>query len=167
MSVDTDLHPGWRVVQTKRHKERSTGARLVEDGLPTYLPLLLQWPPPTVGSEVGPLFPGYLFVWVSPLDFHRVSRTAGVRGFVTFGGVPPRLDDSVIEYLRAREGEDGIIRADLLPAGAEVVITDGPLRGLVAVIERRLTGRQRVLVLLDILQRSTRVEMPETWVRQA
>jgi transcription antitermination factor NusG len=54
-----------------------------------------------------------------------------------------------------------------MPAGREVVIRDGPLRGIVAVVERRLTGRQRVLVLIDILQRQTRVELPEKWVREA
>ena len=44
---------------------------------------------------------------------------------------------------------------------------DGPLRGMAAILERRLNGRQRVLVLLEILQREARVEMPERWVRQA
>jgi hypothetical protein len=35
----------------------------------------------------------------------------------------------------------------------------------VAIVERRLTAHERVLVLLDLLQRQTRVEMPERWVR--
>jgi transcriptional antiterminator RfaH len=157
----------WRVVETKRHKERATQAALEQIGVRTYLPLLHQWPRPIVGSEIGPMFPGYVFAHATAGDFHRVGRTAGVRGFVTFGGVPACLDDGAVEFLRHREGPDGIISADPLPAGAEVLITDGPLRGLVAVVERRLTARQRVLLLLDILQRQTRVEMPERWVRQA
>jgi len=48
-----------------------------------------------------------------------------------------------------------------------VRVTDGPWRGLVAILDRRVSARERVLVLLDILQRQTRVEMPETWVRLA
>jgi hypothetical protein len=88
----------WRVVETRRHKERAAQAALAQVAVPAYLPLLQQWP---------------------------------------------------------------------RPAGAEVVVTEGPLRGLVAVVERRLTARQRVLLLLEILQRQTRVEMPERWVRQA
>jgi transcriptional antiterminator RfaH len=113
------------------------------------------------------MFPCYLFLCVAPRDFCRVGRTAGVRGFVNFGGVPAWLDEAAIEFLRAREGLDGVIRGNPLPPGAQVMIGDGPLRGLVAVIERRLTARQRVLVLLDILQRQTRVEIPEKWIRQA
>jgi transcriptional antiterminator RfaH len=157
----------WYVVETKRHKERAAQARLDERDLETYLPRLLLWPRPAVGSDVAPMFPGYLFVRLSVLDFHAVGLTAGVRGFVTLGGLPAALDPSVVDYLRGREGPDGIIRTNPMPAGREVVIRDGPLRGIVAVVERRLTGRQRVLVLIDILQRQTRVELPEKWVREA
>jgi hypothetical protein len=42
------------------------------------------------------------------------------------------------------------------------VVTDAA-----AILEQRLSGRERVLVLLDVLQRQTRVELPETWVRLA
>src|SRR5207247_1127493 len=82
-------------------------------------------------------------------------------------GEPPRPDDGVIDFLRSREEPDGIIEARPLPSGSAVRVTDGPWRGLVAVLERRVSARERVLVLLDILQRQTRVEMPETWVRLA
>jgi transcription antitermination factor NusG len=159
---------GWFVVHTKRHKERATGVRLEQEGLEAYVPLLFQWPRPAVGSAVGPMFPCYVFVRAgTPRDFHRIGRTPGVHGIVRFGGTPLPLDDSAVAFLRSREGADGIIRSEPLPAGQEVRITRGPLQGLVAVVEQRLTARQRVRVLLDILQRQTRVELPEKWVRQA
>ncbi|HLK10824.1 MAG TPA: transcription termination/antitermination NusG family protein [Candidatus Binatia bacterium] len=157
----------WRVLQTHRHKERAAEARLACEGVRTYLPLLLQWPRPAVGAPVGPMFPGYLFAQVRERDFLRVSRAPGVRAFVTFGGVPAELDPSAVAFLRGREDADGVIRVDALPERTEVVIDEGPLRGLVGLVERRLTARQRVLVLLDLLQRRTRVEVPEQWVRRA
>lgn len=158
---------GWFVVRTKRHRERLAEARLAQIGLEAYLPLLLQWPRPAVGSDVGPMFPSYVFVQATmPDDFYRISRTAGVHGFVTFGSAPAPIDASAVAFFRSREGVDGVIRSDPLPRGREVQITNGPLRGLVAVVEQRLTGRQRVRVLLEILQRQTPVEMPERWVRQ-
>jgi transcription antitermination factor NusG len=168
-SFDTspDVTTSWFVVRTKRHKERLAQVRLVERGIETYVPMLHQWPRPAVGSDVGPMFPSYVFVHATlPHDFHRISRTVGVHGFVAFGGAPVPLDEPVIRFFRAREGTDGIIRSEPLPAGREVQITTGPLRGLVAVVEQRLTGRQRVRVLLEILQRQTPVELPERWVRQ-
>ena len=158
----------WYVLETKRYKERAVQGHLAREGTQnTYLPLLLQWPRPAVGSDIGPLFPGYLFAQMQPQDLHRLLRTAGVRGVVTFGEDPARLDDAVIAFLRSREGADGVIRANPPPTGREVVITDGPLRGLLAIVEQRLTARQRVVVLLDLLRRQTRIEMPERWIRLA
>ena len=72
--------PSWRVVATRRHKERFAEASLRQLGVGTYLPLLLQWPRPAVGTEVGPMFPGYLFTCVKPCDMSAVDRTPGVRG---------------------------------------------------------------------------------------
>ena len=167
MSANGEESIPWRVVQTQRHKERATQVRLAQAGLVTYLPLLRQWPRPAVGGDIGPMFPSYVFVRATLAHFHRVAHTPGVRGFVSFTDQPAHLDDSVIAFLRSREGGDGVISADPLPTGHAVEITDGPLRGLVAVLERRLTGRQRVLVLLEILQRETRVELPDRWVRLA
>jgi transcription antitermination factor NusG len=164
---EAEQRTAWFVVRTKRHKERATQARLEQVGLEAYLPLLRQWPRPAVGSEIGPMFPSYLFVRAAlPADFYRINRTAGVHGFVTFGGAPAPIDDAAIAFFRVREDPDGLIRCDPLPRGREVQITSGPLRGLIAVVEQRLSGRQRVRVLLDILQRQTPVELPERWVRQ-
>jgi len=157
----------WYVVHTQRHKERAAQVSIEQDGLLTYLPLLRQWPRPAVGAEVGPMFPSYVFVRAAATDFHRIDHTAGVHGLVTFGGEPATLDDSVVMFLREREGPDGTIVSEPLPAGCAVRIMDGPLRGMAAILERRLSSKQRVLVLLEILQREARVEMPERWVRQA
>jgi transcription antitermination factor NusG len=162
-----DRMTGWFVVHTKRHRERLAQVRLAEAGVETYLPLLLQWPRPAVGSDVGPMFPSYVFAHATiPDDSHRICRTAGVHGFVTFGSLPAPIDPSVIAFFRAREGEDGVIRAEPFAAGREVQVVSGPFRGLVAVVAHRLGARQRVRVLLEILQRQTAVEMPERWVRQ-
>ena len=166
MSIESYPQPdAWRVVTAHRHREAVARVRLVQQGLETYLPLLRRWPRPPVGSDVGPLFPGYVFVRAARARFHQIIRTPGVVDLVVFGGEPARLDDGVIDFLRSREEPDGIIEARPLPSGSAVRVTDGPWRGLVAVLERRLSARERVLVLLNILQRQTRVEMPETWVR--
>ena len=77
------------------------------------------------------------------------------------------MGPEVITYLRGRAGADGVIEISPVVAGCPVTITSGPLRGLDAVIERPLTARQRVLVLLDLLHRPTRVELPEGWLRLA
>jgi hypothetical protein len=158
---------GWIVVQVKRHKERAVQANLARDGIPAYVPFLRQWPRPAVGGDVGPMFPGYVFCQPASGQLSGVSSCCGVLRLVSFGDGPARVGPEVVAYLRARAGADGVIEIDPVVAGREVTITDGPLRGLAAVVERRLTARQRVLVLLELLQRRTRVELPEHWLRLA
>jgi len=142
-------------------------ANLAREGIATYLPLLRQWPRPAVGSDVGPMFPGYVFCQPLPDQLGAVTSCCGVVRLVTFGDGPARVGQEVVAYLRSRAGTDGVIEIDPVVAGREVTITDGPLRGLAAIVERRLSARQRVLVLLELLQRQTRVELPEQWLRLA
>lgn len=155
------------VVRAKRHRERVVHATLLREGIPVYVPLVHQWPRPTVGGGVVPLFPGYVFCRPSRVQLRTVSTTTGVMGFLTFGDGPALVRADVVGYLRSRAGADGVITVEPELEGREVTITDGPLRGLHAVIERRMSARQRVLVLLDLLRRPTRVELPETWLRLA
>jgi len=158
----------WYVVATQRHRESVASVFLRQRGVPTYLPVMEQWPPPAVGSPVGPMFPGYLFVRLSLMNSsHLVLRTNGVKAFVCFGGGPVPVSDDVIEFLRTREAPDGVIRCGAASDGArEVRIVNGPFRGWTAVLEKRLPARQRVTVLLNLLQRDMSVELPERWVRR-
>ena len=162
------MHKEWFVVQTKRHREQLAQVSLAERGVGAYLPRIVQWPRPAVGSAIAPMFPSYLFVQANmPDDFYRICWTTGVKAFVVFGGLPIPLDSSVIDFLRGREGPDGLIRCgETFQQGREVKIVGGPFRGLVAVVEQRLPARERIRVLMHLLQRETSVELPETWVRQ-
>ncbi len=159
----------WYVLQTQRHRERVAQVVLAEHEVPSYLPRILQWPRPAVGSAIAPMFPGYLFVlatWAN--DFGRIERTPGVKEFVRFGNEPATVDERVIAFLRSREGADGLIHCEAgVQEGTEVRITHGPFRGLTAIVEQRLPARERICVLMNLLQRETRVQLPEKWVRQA
>lgn len=156
----------WYVVETKRHREQVAGAFLAQHGIASYLPRIAQWPRPAVGSEVVPLFPGYLFVRVALEDqYQRVTRMVGVKTFVSFGGFPVPLADDTIDTLRRREGPDGLVRCDAIDDPREVEVIDGPFRGLTAVVEQRCAPRDRVRVLMHLLQRQASVELPERWVK--
>ncbi len=155
------------VVRTKRHRERLVRAALIREGVPVYVPMIHQWPRPAVGSDVVPMFPGYVFCRPSGGLLRTVATAVGVAGFLSFGDGPALVRAEVVGYLRSRAGEDGIIVVEPQFQGREVTITEGPLRGLHAIIERRMTARQRVLVLLELLKRPARVEVPERWLRLA
>lgn len=157
--------PSWYVAQTKRYAEQRASLQLRRRGLMSYLPLYVEWPRPPIGSDIRPLFPGYLFVRALETQCGLVLRSPGVRGLVSFGDAPATVDGAHIDLLRSREGPDGLIRRpNDLAVGSDVRVIDGPFRGLRAVLERRLPARDRVLVLLSILRRETQVELPDSYI---
>ncbi len=159
----------WYVVQTNRYREQVARMFLAQRGVMSYLPQIVQWPPPAVGSEVAPMFPGYLFVHTTLTDTaYQIATTPGVKSFVSFGDHAAAVDAAVIEILRSREGPDGLIRCGTsLPENCRVEIVGGPFRGLTAVLQQQLRAHERVRVLIDILQRQTPVELPGKWVKRA
>ncbi|MBP1685012.1 MAG: NusG antitermination factor [Deltaproteobacteria bacterium] len=167
--VNNRYGAAWYVLRTQPHRERVAEQFLAERNVASYLPQMARWPGPVLGAAIRPIFPGYLFVFTVLAEAAvRIMRTPGVREFVRFGGEPASVDEAVIAFLRAREGPDGLIRCDQgVRENAEVRIVQGPFRGLTAIVEERLPTRQRIRVLMEILQRTTRVELPERWVRQA
>jgi transcription antitermination factor NusG len=113
--------------------------------------------------------PGLLFVFTDLAEqFSQIVWAPGVKAFVSLGGGPVSVNEGIIEFLRGREGPDGLIRCNQgFSESSEVRIVHGPFRGLTAIVEERLPARERVRVLMELLQRTTRVELPERWVRHA
>ncbi len=108
------------------------------------------------------LFPGYLFArfdW--PGELRAVRHAHGVSGIVHFGDRWPTIADPIIAELRAALGPEElrVLDAPLAP-GDVVKITDGSLRGMLAVVAQLQSGRNRVAVLMDFLGRQTMVELP-------
>jgi transcription antitermination factor NusG len=68
----------------------------------------------------------------------------------------------VIDFLQAQVGKEGILRpVRIFKPGDLVRIKYGPFEGLVGIIENPGCGRGRVRVLMELLRRQTRVEVPE------
>ncbi len=160
--------PGWYVVHTKQHCEEQALAHLGRRGVRAYLPRARRWPRPAVGSGVGPLLPGYLFVHVDlDTQYYSVAWAPGVRRFVCFDqGMPPAVSPAAVTFFQSREDGNGLVKLDDENGhGRAVRIARGAFRDLHGVIERRLPERDRVVLLMNFLQRQVRVEVPETWVR--
>ena len=152
----------WFVVRTKARKEDLAVRQLEQRGVTSFLPRILEYG----RDQIAPLFPGYLFVRIRLLDqYYRVVWTPGVRSFVAFGRLPNPVAESVICLIAGSSGEGGIIRplAPFKP-GDRVQVTNGPLAGLMAVVQRPCSGRGRVQILLDFLRQGATVELPVGFV---
>ena len=109
-----------------------------------------------------PLLPSYLFARVdTPEQYDYVRWSPGVRYVISFNGTPAPLDDSIVSFLKQQADDEGILAArSTLEAGQEVLINDGPFAGLVGIIQNPPDARGRVKVLLELLGRHVKVDVP-------
>ena len=153
----------WFVVRTKARREQFAQDQLLRREVETFLPRILEPARFRLKPLVAPLFPGYLFVHIE-LDeqYFDVVWTPGVGRFIGFGALPCPVDDGVIGFLYARVGQEGIVRVERAFKEGDVVrITHGPFEGLIGIIENPGHGRGRVRVLMELLRRQTRVDVPQ------
>ena len=146
------------VVNTQPQKEAGVVEHLRRQGYEPYCPRILRRITHARRTKevLRPLFPGYLFVAMDPeiQEWSPISSTYGVRRLVKAGIYPALLDGTFIDALKARELEGAITRPpNPYKVGEAIKFIDGPFEGIVARIVE-LKDADRVVVLLDILQRS-------------
>jgi transcriptional antiterminator RfaH len=154
----------WFCARTKPKHEHIAAADLNRNlGLEVFQPKLVFRKATRVGMKrtTEPVFPCYLFVrCVIDASLHDILRTNGVRTIVQFGRVIPRVPDSIIQELQQCFATAQLANPDdLVAEGAEVVLAEGAFAGMHASVLRVLPAKQRVMVMLDILGRSTSVEV--------
>jgi transcriptional antiterminator RfaH len=156
----------WYVVNTQPSVEDKAAWHLGNQGFEVYLPQYLKRRRHARKVELvrRALFPSYLFLWmdVTLARWRSVSSTIGVRRLVTAGDAPTAVPDGVIEEIRARELDRGIVTLEqLLPIakGAQVQIAAG-LKAEVAGLFECENGERRVTVLLNMLGRTVRARVP-------
>src|SRR6266478_6148461 len=105
------LNPQWFVISSKERREGFAQEPLERRDVKTFLPRIVEPARLSGRPIIAPLFPGYLFVHIDlEQQYFDVIWTPGVRKFIGFGALPCPLDDAVIEFLRARTGQEGVLR---------------------------------------------------------
>jgi transcription elongation factor/antiterminator RfaH len=166
----------WYAVQTKRCEEHRVVQHLELKRVATFLPLIEsppRHPRARVRTHLEPLFPGYLFVEMRPVetdpgDWQVVRWTPGVRRIVGTADIPVPVPVEAMEAIRARVAELGFVRpGQRFSAGTRVRVRVGPLSGLEGVFDRPMSRRGRVQVLLWLLGQMRRVEADELALESA
>jgi len=164
----------WYVAYCKPRKEECAQYHIERKGLEVFYPKLLLPEAGRLQRRVVPLFPNYIFVRMRIAEEYPLVRwSPGVKRLVNVDGEPIPLDEGIVSFLMGQADQQGMIRAcSNLRVGQEVLVTDGPLAGLVGVIQEPPDSRARVKLLLTLLKRQVKVEVPvrflETgqWVTQ-
>ena len=106
-----------------------------------------------------PLFPGYMIVSLDTqgADWRKVNSTYGVARLVSFGSVPTRVPNELVEVLRQRcDGKGFLLPPDRFAPGDQVVLNSGPFAKFVAEVHS-IAPDKRVWVLLELMGSQTRV----------
>lgn len=161
----------WIAVATHTHKEAVAVENLHRQGFEVYLPRIRKTVRHARRSHevLRPFFPGYAFASIDPEGGQRwqaIYSTFGVRTIVGSAGRPSALDAAFIASLKAREIDGAIVKpVAQYRIGQEVQLTAGAFDGLVASIVA-MDEKQRLVVLLDLLNQSVRVHTDIHGVRE-
>jgi transcription antitermination factor NusG len=159
----------WYALRVQSKFQSVASEVLLGKGYESFLPLyksVRQWSDRKKTLEM-PLFPGYLFCRFNPTDrMLPIVTTPGVMGVVSAGRTPLPIDDEEIAGLQL------MLRSGIEPepwpylnSGSKVLIERGPLAGLEAIVVQNL-NRWRVVVSVELLQRSVAAEIDRGWVRE-
>jgi transcriptional antiterminator RfaH len=152
--------PNWYALRSKPRQEDALYQRLLAEAVEVYYPRL---PVRTVNPrarKVRPYFPGYMFVRIDLADtgmvkFQWMYFSAGL---VCFDDIPAPVPDTVIEGIRKtidRLTCNGRQYYDELAHGQAVRVRSGPLEGYYGIFDTRISGGERVRLLLELLSGQT------------
>ena len=109
---------------------------------------------------VESLFPNYLFVRFSAPMLEEIKFAPGVSYIVHFGDRYPTVPETVMQELKDNFGlKESQLFLEVPREGEEVTITDKALYGMQAVVLKVLPAKERVQVLLEMLGRTSTVEL--------
>ena len=156
----------WYALQSKPNKEDLLCEQLRMREIEIFFPRIHVQPVNPRARRIKPYFPGYVFACV---DFEQVGRSMldwipGAIGVVNFGGEPAPVSDHLINTLQQHLdtiNASGNDVAGRFQPGDVVAIHWGPFAGYEAVFDACLPGRDRVKVLLKMLEsHQMQIELP-------
>ena len=155
----------WYVVHSHAGAEGKSAQHLRMQGYDVYLPLWRKRRSHArrVDWIAAPLFPRYLFIRfdIDRTRWRAIQSTIGVSHLISLGGgLPAPVPEGVVDAIRSREADHGLI--EIVPSfrrGEAVVVGEGPFLDQTGLFER-LIDSDRVTILLSLLGRDVRVKVP-------
>jgi transcriptional antiterminator RfaH len=161
MLVDmTSVSRVWVVVSVKPRMEGSMEALLSREGIESYCP---KFKKRASDPRIRTLFPGYLFLYLSPkMELVKIRTLPGIRRPLMFHDQVACIEEDLVEGWKSREAGRGFAMQGPSPAfrpGQRLRIREGSFGGLSGVVLENLPAKQRVKLLLEHLGMSLQVEV--------
>jgi len=160
----------WYVIYTKPSAEDMARDHLERENIHVFLPKIREchYSSKRKEAKIKPLFPNYLFAQMAyPEDYYKVIWARGVRRIVGNGAEPIPLDESVVSFFKKQTEEKGFIQpSPRLKIGDAIRVKNGPLEGLIGIIDGSIDEKGRIKVLLDFLKEGARLEIPYSFLER-
>ena len=162
----------WYVVHTKPKQESRALVNLERQGVSCFLPTI---PKKRVRGKAfemvqEPLFSRYLFIeldtTLSGRSWAPIRSTLGVSKLVTFGTEPARVNSGLIDVLKTQAQSLAQTPISQYQPGDLVQIKEGPFKGIEAIYQMD-DGEMRAMVLIELLQKPTRLQVEIGNLRKA
>ena len=173
MNQTDNVQRQWFLIHTNAKQEGRTVSNLSAWSVETFSPQVREWRyNRSTGErqpEVKPLFSRYVFAKFDLAGlFHKVRYTRGVHELVSFGDGPVKVDESIIELIRSRLDEDGLVKTGIdFKSGDMVVVKEGALKDFNGVFESEMKDSDRVVVLLNTISYQARLQIDRRLLRKA
>lgn len=156
----------WYVAHTKLKAEEIALLNLSMQGFKAFLPRYhrIRRHARKTDVVIAPLFPRYLFVEldIEQDRFLSVDSTRGVAYLLRQNGCPAPLPSGVVESLLMQADVKEVVplsSLELFELGMKLRILDGAFAGYQGIYER-MTDNERVQLLLEMLGRDIRINIP-------
>lgn len=160
----------WYVLQSKPNKEEFLTGQLEARNVEYYFPILRVKPVNPRSRKYKPYFNGYIFFHsdLNEDEFVNYERIPGVQKIVHVGGEVAYVPDNILQAIRNKLdiiNNRKTDQSDKWKRGEIIDVQSGPFEGYEAIFDESITGTQRVIVLLNMLQgRKLKVEMNENFI---
>ena len=164
MSAD---FPQWYAIHTRSRFEQKVYDGLCKKSVEVFLPRIqvMSRRKDRRKMILVPMLPGYVFVHSSlrAEEHLEILKTAGAVRLVSFRGKPVPAGEEEISSLMILNGINHTVQnRSYMKEGERVMIMEGPLKGLVGFYLRHKGQTGKVVVSVELLNRSLEIEI-EDW----
>jgi transcription antitermination factor NusG len=147
----------WYALRSKPNKEEALWQEVLAQGLEGFYPQIHVHPVNPRSRKVRSYFPGYMFVQadLAEVGYSALAWMPHSNGLVSFGDEPATVPDTLILAIRRRVEQINAAGGELfegLKKGDSVTVQEGPFAGYEAIFDARVSGTERVRVLLKLLK---------------
>jgi len=171
--IDDDINRAnrsWYVVRTKAGDEHRASRNLLNQEIETYLPLFRDYYycNGKMIPKIKPLFPNYLFANFNlESHYYKVKWSRGVGLILGNREGPIPVSNKVVQAILDRIGKDNLVELeDQIQRGDLIQITSGPLKDLTGIFEKRMSGKDRVRILLNLIGVDVPVQISKYQIRK-